>query len=102
MPKIVMQPGDTVMRRPGTLGATGKLGTVTAVEERGGLVTVKFADRVECFVASTYVDATKRPRRTVSGIAQRSRIVCEGCGQNIVEKKGNLCPGCDAYRDHQS
>lgn len=29
------------------------------------------------------------------------RVVCEGCGQNAVEEKGDLCPGCDAYREHQ-
>ena len=28
------------------------------------------------------------------------RIKCEDCGQNYVEEKGEICPGCDAYREH--
>jgi hypothetical protein len=29
------------------------------------------------------------------------RIKCEGCSKNYIEAKGDLCPGCDAYREHQ-
>lgn len=26
---------------------------------------------------------------------------CEGCASGIAEPPGRLCPGCEAYRDHQ-
>ncbi len=28
------------------------------------------------------------------------RIWCDECGQNCVEKRGDICEGCDAYREH--
>lgn len=28
------------------------------------------------------------------------RIKCEECGQNYVDKRGEICEGCDAYREH--
>jgi len=27
--------------------------------------------------------------------------VCEGCGKNRSDPPSKLCPGCQAYRDHQ-
>lgn len=50
---------DFVMRRPGTLGATGKCGAVTAVENRHNhiMVTVRFDDHTETFAQDTYVFA---------------------------------------------
>lgn len=27
---------------------------------------------------------------------------CEGCDQNFADPPSKLCPGCQAYRDHQS
>lgn len=26
---------------------------------------------------------------------------CEGCDQNFADPPSKLCPGCQAYRDHQ-
>lgn len=28
------------------------------------------------------------------------RIRCDECRQNYVEKRGDICEGCDAYREH--
>jgi hypothetical protein len=36
---------------------------------------------------------TDKPKRV-------RRIKCEECGQNYVEEKGDICEGCDAYREH--
>lgn len=54
---------DIVTRRPGTLGATGQRGKVTAVEERHGhiMVTVAFNDRTETFAQDTYVKVVTTP-----------------------------------------
>lgn len=30
----------------------------------------------------------------------KRRIMCRECNQEEVEEKGDLCPGCDAYREH--
>lgn len=49
--------GDFVMRRPGTLGATGERGKVIEFCWRGVhlCAKVEFPKRTETFVASTYV-----------------------------------------------
>lgn len=28
-------------------------------------------------------------------------VLCEGCGINRADPPSRLCPGCEAYRDHQ-
>jgi hypothetical protein len=42
---------------------------------------------------SSVTEHDKKPKRI-------RRIKCEECGQNWVEKKGEICPGCEAYREH--
>lgn len=37
---------------------------------------------------------------TVLPVAPPAAGICGGCGQNQVEKAGELCEGCDAYREH--
>lgn len=37
---------------------------------------------------------------TVVPVAPPVAGMCDGCGQNQVEEAGDLCPGCDAYREH--
>jgi len=27
--------------------------------------------------------------------------VCDGCGKGYADQPSKLCPGCQAYRDHQ-
>lgn len=31
----------------------------------------------------------------------RKPPMCEGCGQNRADPPSPLCPGCQAYREHQ-
>lgn len=33
--------------------------------------------------------------------AGRFQQVCTGCGVHPADKPSSLCPGCEAYRDHQ-
>lgn len=33
--------------------------------------------------------------------AGRFLPLCSGCGVNYADAPGDLCPGCDAYREHQ-
>jgi hypothetical protein len=42
---------------------------------------------------SPSTEKAEKPKRS-------RRIKCDDCGQNYVEKKGDICPGCDAYREH--
>ena len=30
------------------------------------------------------------------------RVRCEGCDINFADPPSKLCPGCQAYRDHQA
>ena len=39
------------------------------------------------------LDAAKKPKRF-------RRIKCDECNQNYVDAKGEICPGCEAYREH--
>lgn len=32
---------------------------------------------------------------------RKKPIICEGCGQDYADPPGVLCPGCEAYKDHQ-
>jgi len=38
----------------------------------------------------TQTTKTKRPKK------------CEGCGKNYADPPSKLCPGCQAYKEHQS
>ena len=31
----------------------------------------------------------------------RVKIMCDSCGQNYADYSSRLCPGCQAYREHQ-
>lgn len=35
-------------------------------------------------------------------IRQRERMICEECGVNLRDPPSKLCPGCQAYKEHQS
>lgn len=35
-----------------------------------------------------------------TALPEAPRRMCEECGQNSVEKRGEICEGCDAYREH--
>ncbi len=47
-------------------------------------------------------EAMKRwwAKRRAEGWAKNRRY-CKGCGIYSVEPDESLCPGCDAYREHQ-
>jgi len=34
--------------------------------------------------------------------ARRRPPICEGCGVNRSDPPSKLCPGCQAYREHQA
>lgn len=36
-----------------------------------------------------------------AALAQTLPRECEGCGQNTADPPGRLCPGCEAYQEHQ-
>jgi hypothetical protein len=59
--RYTFKKGEVVVRRPGTLGASGERGVVEMVDEDNGhyaIVTVRFPTRRERFAADTYVRAT--------------------------------------------
>jgi hypothetical protein len=46
-------------------------------------------------------DGTKFPRGIHKSFCTPvGAIWCRECDVNLVEKEDELCPGCDAYRDH--
>ncbi len=47
--------------------------------------------------------ATPRSQASADAASRRKdfrRYYCRECLDEIVECKGDLCPGCDAYREH--
>lgn len=44
--------------------------------------------------------ALMRERAAKSTPRQPRAIKCDDCGQNYVSKRGEICEGCDAYREH--
>lgn len=42
-----------------------------------------------------------RPKKRGRKKGYRKPIVCADCNEYFVEKLGDSCPGCEAYKDHQ-
>lgn len=60
--------------------------------------TTYFVDGIECpnlddVINALNAEPPEKPKRI-------RRIKCDECGQNWVEEKGEICPGCEAYREH--
>lgn len=45
---------------------------------------------------------TQGEQRTLSAALRRStRLLCESCGKFTRDPPSHLCPGCEAYQEHQ-
>jgi hypothetical protein len=52
-------------------------------------------------IGQMMADASRQTKAKIASPKIKRPPMCEGCGVNRSDPPSRLCPGCQAYQDHQ-